>query len=242
MSIQKIYSYIEADKTVSLYVKKIDEPISTCEIFQEKKMMLVGISMGNSYFNDDRLRVILSGFSLAFEKVAVLLVDDLAVHNYRAMGYEEKKILHKISSHSRHLTNKIKKNIHEVEEKYHKNNIIFYQWKDIEVFPQYHKSVDVITEYYNNNNEFADEINQVTLKVMDSYISDAQDGSFVLDEAKWYLLKELAFIHCASDFFGSSLVTGYYIDFPLYRNLLSSNIMNEPNKHVFISYEYKEEF
>jgi cyclo(L-tyrosyl-L-tyrosyl) synthase len=241
MSIQKIYSHVEANKTTSLYVRKIEEPISSCTIFNEKKMILVGISMGNSYFNDDRLKVILSGFSLIFEKVVVLLVDDLAVHNYRAMGYDEHKIIHKISSHSRHLSNKIKKSIQEVEEKYNKKNITFYHWKEIEQFPQYHESLEVIIENYKKNNEFADEINQVTLKVMDHYISDTQIKDFAVEEAKWYLLKELAFVHCASDFFESPLVTGYYSDFPVYRNLLSSNMMKEPNKHVYIVYECKEE-
>ena len=72
--------------------------------------------------------------------------------------------------------------------------------------------------------------------------SNLGSESFSLDEAKWYLLKELAFIRCASDFFESSLVSGYYVDFPLFRSELLTNIMEEPNKISFVIYECKEEF
>lgn len=242
MPIQKIYSHHENGLTSSLYAQKIEKPISSCEIFKEKKTILIGISMGNSYFNEDRLRIILSGFSSQFENVAVLLVDDLAMHNYRAMGYDEKRAKKKITVNSNQLSNRIKRTIKEIEEKYNRTNIKFYQWRDIELFPQYHQSLKIITEHYNKGDAFACDINQVTSKVMNAYISNPQAENFVLDEAKWYLLKELAFTHCASDFFESSLVTGYYVDFPIYRNLLASSVMEEPNKHTFIIYECKEEF
>ena len=238
---EKIYSHHENGQTKSLYVKTVKEPISSCQIYNEKKMMLTGISLGNSYFNEDRLRVILSGFSSQFEKVAVLLVDDLAIHNYRARGYEEKRAKRKIKEDSNHTRNRIKKVIGEVEEKLGRNNIQFYQWKDIELFSQYHQSLEVITEYYKNDDEFAQEINQATLHVMDNYISAAQTKDSVLNEAKWYLLKEFAFINCASHFFESSLVSGYYADFPIFRNRLLPKIMKEPDQLCFVIYECREE-
>lgn len=237
MPIKKIYSSFQETEELSLYLKKIEEPISSCKIFKEKKMAMIGISMGNSYFSEDRLRFILSGFCSNFENVAVLLVDDLAIHNYRAMGYTEKKAKKKIRVNSNHTSNRIKKVIKGIEEKNCKKNIRFCQWGEVEEFTQYQQSVKLITEYYYNDNDFSSEINQATLKVMNEYISDTQTEGNVIEEAKWYLLKELAFIHCASEFFKSTLLTCYYTDFPLLRNILENDFMGIRDDHTMAIYE-----
>ncbi len=235
MPIQKIYTL---NKNISLYVKKSDGILNDCDVFQKKETLLLGISMGNSYFTKERLLLILLGFSSFFENVAVLLADTLAVHNYRILGYDETKIKRKLRTNSNHARNKIQNAIDEIVQIHHKENITFYQWDDVEAFHPYHQSLEKVSKLYDNDPRFAQEINQIVLHVMENHISDKISHLNVIDEAKWYFLKELAFIHASADFFNSSVVSAYYHDFPLFNR----TIMDELDKVSFITYECRETF
>lgn len=241
MQVKKIYSHHENARKQSLYVKKSDKPIDTCEIFNQKDLILIGISLGNSYFNEQRIRLILSGFCLKFKRIAVLLADELTIHNYRAVGYDEEKIQKKIRSESNHSRNRLKRVIDEVEAKFNRKNIEFYQWRDVESFSKYHDSLSVVNDHYNNENLFAHDVNQFVLKIINSNSSDCEAKNLMLDEAKWYLLKEIAFLHCASAFFGSSFVSGYYTDFPLFENQVFKNLIRRSNQISFVIYECRED-
>lgn len=238
MPIQKIYTHNQDSKTASLYVKKSDGHLDSCAVFQKKETLLLGISMGNSYFTKERLHLIILGFSSLFENVVVLLADALAVHNYRIMGYPENKIKRKLRENSNHARNKIQKTIHEIKQEHHKENITFYQWQDVESFTPYHQSLQKVSNLYDQDPIFAQEINQIVLHVMQQHISDKMSHLNVINEAKWYFLKELAFIHSSADFFNSSVVSAYYHDFPLFNR----TIMDELERVSFITYECKEAF
>jgi len=235
MPIQKIYTY---NKSLSLYVKIADGVLDDCDVFRKKETLLLGISMGNSYFTKERLQLIFLGFSSIFENVAVLLADALSVHNYRAQGYDEQKIKRKLRENSNHARNKIQSVIHELAHTYGKDNITFYQWHDVEAFHPYHQSLDKVSKLYDHDPRFSREIDQIVLHVMEHHASSAIQRPNAINEGKWYFLKELAFIHASADFFNSSVVSAYYQDFPLFNR----TIMSELDKVSFITYECKETF
>ena len=96
---------------------------------------------------------------------------------------------------------------------------------------------------YENDDKFFSEINSETLKIMNNFISEKYNEDEVLKEAKWYLLKELAFAYCASDFFNSSVLTCYYMDFSLYRNILKNKYtgLEQESQHDILIYECRDE-
>jgi len=230
-------------KEMSLYVKKAEESIDECKLYNEKELAMIGISLGNSYFSETRLKLILSGFSKNFKKVAVLLVDDLSMHNYLAMGYSKEKAKKKIKKASKSISNKILKIIDNLKIENNNDNIKFYKWKDVQAYSGFENSLKYIYDIYEKNHEFSSEINKGTLNMIGNYITDDFDEKEVIEEAKWYLLKELAFAYCASDFFNSSLLTCYYNDFTIYRNMLKSkyNGLEKQTKHDILIYECVED-
>ncbi|WP_294962989.1 tRNA-dependent cyclodipeptide synthase [Sulfurimonas sp.] len=234
MPIEKIYSYEKEDKAMSLYLKKNVGLISSCKIYKEKELAFIGISLGNSYYTEDRLKLILSGFSSIFKNVAVLLADDLSIHNYRAIGYTEEKANKKLKKEMKSTRSRILKTIKYVEEKSNKTNIKFYQWKDVEQSLAYSKAFKSVEEKYNNDENFLHGVQKLTLNVLKKYTSDTQE-EFVIDEGKYYILKELAFGLCASEFFKSSVLSCSYSDFPIYRDLLLSD--SQIDRHETLTYE-----
>ncbi|PHS58280.1 MAG: hypothetical protein COB17_03400 [Sulfurimonas sp.] len=234
-----LHSHEYAGQKMSLHVKKAESDIDRCELYQKKELALIGISLGNSYFNEKRLKLIISGFAKNFKKVAILLADDLAMHNYLAVGYSESKARKKIKKNSNFATNRINKIIEDLGDGY---DVKFYKWKDIESFSKFKDSLKLIETIYESDNEFSKEINNLTLKVIRSYTSNELNEIEVINEAKWYLLKELAFADCASDFFNSSLLTCYYTDISIYRKILNNEFkgLDKQINHDYLIYECRE--
>ena len=98
-----LYTNDSQDCKMSLYVKKEESPIETCDLYKNKELALIGVSLGNSYFSECRLKLIISGFSENFKNVVVLLVDDLSFHNYKAMGYDDDKAKKKVKKKSKNI-------------------------------------------------------------------------------------------------------------------------------------------
>jgi len=235
MPVIEMYRKHEDVKKDSIQVKKFDSKITSCNLYKEKKLAMIGISLGNSYFSEEKLKLILTGFSENFENVAVLLADEIAIHNFKTKGYSEDKAKQKIHKCSNNTSNKINRVIEEIGS----NNIRLYTWAEIEEFNLYQKSLKDITKLYNNNISFSREVRKKIYEKIKGNLDSQDDKEDIIDEAKWYLLKELAFALCASEFFNSPLLTCYYTDFALYREILNNKYHNgtECEKHDTLIYE-----
>lgn len=207
---------------MSLDVSKFDSNINECEMFNAKEFVLIGISLGNSFFNEERLELIIRGFSTNFRRVAVLLVDKLSEHNYRAMGYSEAKIEKKVRRNGNLTINRITRAIERTNEIYSKNNIELYRWSDIEAFDGYDEALEKVIQIYEKNGKFHDTIYETTRSVIEQYLQKQYEDAF-FEEAKWYFLKEVAMGCCVHDFFNeSSVLTCYYQDFRFYREFFEN--------------------
>jgi len=242
MSTINLYSSEVNDQAISLHVSKHQSKISECEMFKAKEFAFIGISLGNSYFNEKRLELIFKSFSANFKRVAVLLVDKLAVHNYRALGYNEQKIHQKMRKNINVAVNRITRAIEKANTLYEKDNIEFYQWEDIEKFDAYQDSLQKVTHLYETNLEFQNTLNQTTQEVIEKYLHEEFETSF-LDESKWYFLKEVAFGSCINEFFNEEKVLNcYYQDFKFYREFFEHDYMQLESlkKQDFIVYHCSE--
>jgi hypothetical protein len=60
------------------------------ELVKKRDLIMIGISMGNGYFNRSRLEVILTGMANYFSQLVVFIPDIPAIHTYRAIGYDKR--------------------------------------------------------------------------------------------------------------------------------------------------------
>lgn len=232
-----LYENSIKDKQMSLVVSKYNSKISECELFGNKEFILIGVSLGNSYFSEERLELIIRGFSKSFQRVAILLVDDLAKHNFKAMGYDEKKIKKKIKNSANHTSNRIKGVIDRTNNLYKKNNIKFYKWSYVESFEAYHNSLEDVAQLYKSDALFRQNIFNTTSNVIKKYLNSELIQESV-EEAKWYFLKELAFGCSINQIFKEEKVlTSYYEDFKFYREFFETSFLNfgkEKNEELII--------
>jgi len=237
-----LYKSTINDKVMSLSVSKYHSDINECKIFNTKKFAFIGISLGNSFFNRERLELIIKAFSTNFQRVAILLVDELSIHNYRAMGYNDKKIKKKLKTNTNVAVNRINEAINKTNTIYKKDNIEFYKWADIEKFNGYHNALEQVIHLYETNCEFKTLLNQTTQEVIEKYLHEEFNDAF-LEESKWYFLKEIAFVYCINDFFDEeSVVNCYYQDFKFSREFVKNNYIETDNskKQDFIIYHCSE--
>lgn len=221
----ELYKNIINGKQMSLSVSKYKKEIRDCTIFKGKEFAFIGISLGNSYFKEDRLELIFRAFSKNFRRVAILLVDELSIHNYKAMGYSKKKIKKKLRQNSNVARNRILRCMDNTNEIYSKDNIEFYKWNDIEKSHLYKNKLSEITKLYENNIDFKNKINDVTKDVIEKYLKE-KSTEFFISESKWYFLKEISFGCCINDFFSENeILNCYYQDFRFYREFFESELI-----------------
>ena len=246
-----LYSERRENQNLSLLVNTGNDEFEyvTHQIFAKKELAVVGMSLGNSYFSEKRIRFILSGLSSYFKEVAVIITDEIAIHNFRAMGYTEQKSQSKVTKSANALANKINRAIATVENNEETDNastvhtlspsINLYRWKQLNSCPAYQETFEQVQILYHNHSGFSSAIRATTLQVMKKHITSLRTINSVVDEAKWYLLKECAFALAAPDFFRVPLLTAYYTDFPIYRRLLSGFYTGKTTtEHEFITYQY----
>jgi|GEM_PF-1767496 len=242
MKIEELYSGIVNDKKMSLSVSKYNAHVNQCEMFNNKEFIFIGISLGNSYFNEERLELIIKAFSVNFKRVAVFLVDKLSAHNYRAMGYNEKKIHRKVRTNTNLTVNRIQRAIKKTNELYKKNNIKFYRWEDIENFKGYPTTLEKVVQLYEADSEFQNIIYETTKNVVEKYLHEQFNDVF-FDESKWYFLKELAMGLCLNDFLNeNNILNCYYQDFKFFREFFESDYLekDDSKKQDFIIYHCSE--
>jgi len=242
MSKVNLYQSIINGKEMSLSVSQHHSEISQCEMFNSKEFAFIGISLGNSYFSEERLELILKSFSMNFKRVVILLVDKLSMHNYRAIGYDEQKIKKKVKANSHRAINRISRAIEKTKSVSKKENIEFYQWSDVEAFDAYHDALEKITQLYETYDQFKDTITEITKEVIEKYLHEQFNETF-LNESKWYFLKELAFGSCINDFFHEENVLNcYYQDFKFYREFFENDYIEQDSskKQEFLIYHCSE--
>ena len=244
-----LYSEFQNNQNLSLLVNiRNDESEDiTRDIFEKRELAVVGMSLGNSYFNEERIRFILAGLSSHFKEVAVIITDGIAVHNFRAMGYDEQKAQSKVKKSANALVNKIKRSIATIETNTEIEpspvgdrlpKISLYRWNQLNDCPSYQQAFEDVQVLYQNHQGFSSAIHKTTFKVMEKYITASQTAQDVVEEAKWYLLKECAFFLAAPNFFRMPLLSSYYTDFPICRQLLSGYYTGKQStNHGFMTYQ-----
>lgn len=106
-----------------------------------KELALIWMSAGNSYFTEERIDKLLNFADNNFDKVIIFSPDKPAEHNFRALGYEEKKVKKKAKLNANLLMNRAKRVL---DKKENKNKFILESWENIEKNEDYKKELSKI--------------------------------------------------------------------------------------------------
>lgn len=179
------------------------------------------MSAGNSYFKEEVIERIMKFAASKFTKVIVLAPDEPAEHTYKALGYEKNKSKRKAKLNANLLQNRARR----IKEKLIKEgigkNIEIIEWVDDIITNEYYKkSYQNILKLYKNNRQFRDDAKETTKLVLTSKFNNISENT--VDEAVFYLLKELAFIFASLEIYHAEEATYiYHKEWPIYQKFIS---------------------
>ncbi len=189
-------------------------------ILAERGTFIVGMSPGNSYFNEARVHEILSWATTHSDDVRVMIPDLPSVYTLRARG--ERKPEQKARLNGNNLANKCKRAIEQIAARGMHAHINLIHWsEDIERNESYKASLQQITELYAENAIFRTDVRNTTRCVLESHCTESGIEAAITEGSK-YLLCELAFLQASPAVLRVSRAAYvYHRNWPVFENLIN---------------------
>lgn len=208
------------------------------ELVKKRELMTVGISIGNGYFNRERVEIILMGMASYFKEVIVIVPDLPALHTYRALGYDEHHAKEKVKKHRQTIERHCKHVSEQMQNDFGRDNIRILTWsdglyKENDYQLAYRKAIDI----FHNNLIFREAIlrnteRYILARLEDSDVQQLGGMKKVVEIASHYLIEEMAFHDVFHTIMPTSPISSYYRDLELTTNYVNGNYSNSPNEHV----------
>ncbi len=157
------------------------------EVLKNRGVLIIGISICNSYFGEENLqKIIVWAIEQGFTSVYIMIPDEPAVHTLMAVrGYAEGKAKIKSRLQSNALENKCKAILNKISV----DGFQILRWGAFDAHPAYIEALQLIRGVYACDTGFKDVLQQEVRKVFDTPPTDLQ-----ISIAVEFLFKELAFI------------------------------------------------
>lgn len=205
------------------------------ELVKKRDLVMVGVSMGNGFFNKSRLEIILTGMATYFSELVVLIPDMPALHTYRAIGYDEPTVISKVKKHRRTTIKCCKSIFKQKNEVFRKDNVRILTWdKVLALGNDYQMAYQRAIETYHHHLGFKQAIERNTERYIlprleQQNIQQLGGMDIVIKEVIYYLLEEMAFHEIFHLILGKESISCYYKELELAPNYLSGNYGNLPN-------------
>ena len=176
------------------------------EIVQDRGLAIVGMSLGNSYFNKDRIGELLRCCSVIFSHVRVMIADKPAEHTYKAIGYSPQEAVRKARLKGNTLQNQSQKSIDNIL-----GDVTLVEWGDeIDSHPSYLRELVRVEALYTESDIFREEVRGTTGIALDGKLKKGVEMVSAVNEGVHYLLKELAFLSASPEIFGTERIAYIY--------------------------------
>lgn len=199
----------------------------------DKNGYIIGMSPGNSYFKDEKIKFLLKETVEKYKKVSILIPDVPAISTYIAYGYAENVARRdKAIPQGNLLRNKVQRAMTQLG--YNEQQVIVIDWKDqVEPNNNYQSELTKIKELYNDNDQFQADVDKATEDVLLSSGRDFEDISKATKIAVHYLLSEIAFLEWAPDFLKTKEISYiYHNNWPVYENYITGKYDNKSKPHM----------
>ena len=180
-------------------------------IYYEKGFAVIGLSLGNSYFKNEKIQELVRFGVDNFSQVQLMILDCPAVHTYSALGYSLKVAEKKARLNGNTLRNHAKRAIASICDisVFPKVGIINWQ-EEIIQNEDYRREYQTLCSLYDINLDFRFAVRQTTQSVLEFKLKSNQNIDVAIDEGVNYLLKELAFLCASPDIFGVEKIAYMY--------------------------------
>jgi len=209
------------------------------ELVKKRELMTVGISIGNGYFNKERMEIILTGVANYFSKVVAIVPDVPAVYTYQALGYDKHHAEQRVKEHRNKIVNCCESIVSEAQKSDGCNiKLQLMTWHDD--FPQqeyYQQAYKRAVEIYHFSSKFRESIQRNTkhyilARLKDQDIQQLGGVDHVVEKAVHYLIEEMALHDVFEVVLGNEPIASYYKELELIPNYANGKYDNTPNKHV----------
>lgn len=208
------------------------------ELVKKRELITMGISLGNGYFNRERLEVILNGMANYFKDVIVIFPDLPVLHTYRALGYDEHYALERMKKHMKDKRGICKQISGQVLKSSGRNNIQFITWSDDVVNQKcYQEARERSIHLYNEDMEFRESVLRNTERYILARLGEQdihQLGGMkkMVESAAYYLIEELAFHEVLHLILNKIPTISYYRELELISNYVNGKYNNLCNNNI----------
>ncbi|MHB8831542.1 MAG: tRNA-dependent cyclodipeptide synthase [Patescibacteria group bacterium] len=202
------------------------------EVLKKHGLVIIWMSVGNSYFNKERIEEILEYAAKHFSVVRILIPYEPAIYTYLALGYDATRANSKARLGSNRLTNHTKRTISE-NASFRGKDIRILNWaEEVEQADVYQKNYSVMTHLYETNHQFQIDVEKTTLEVL----NNKSDNNISAEKVKIgvkYLLEELSFVLSSPNLFKvDKTAYMYHRRWPIYEKLVNGEYDNKPKEDI----------
>ncbi len=166
-------------------------------ILESRGSAIVGMSLGNSYFNRPTIDELLYFCATSFCSLSVMIPDLPAEHTYKALGYSAEQAQRKARLGGNTLRNHCQGEVQLYD------NISIFDWqRDVESHGEYCHQLETLRLLYNSNPNFKENVQSATAGVVQRKLKKERKIEDAIEEGIHYLLKELAFLSVAPSVLG----------------------------------------
>lgn len=186
------------------------------ELMRKRPLVVLGMSPGNAFFTRKRIEIAVCGMARLFGEVAVIVPDTIAVHTYRALGYDEKQSKAKAREHGVNIKNRCLRAIERARIETPSAKLRMLDWEqDVASLPSYANSYAKVCELFETHEQFRKDVLAKGRSLLASKLSPEAVTDAATRECIEYLLKEFAYFNLLRTAFGREVVVPYHQDFKL---------------------------
>jgi tRNA-dependent cyclodipeptide synthase len=186
------------------------------DLLPARPLAVLGFSPGNAFFTRKRVEIAVCAMARLFGEVAVVIPDTIAVHTYRALGYNEKQSYVKARENGLNLKNRCLRAIERVRAESPTADVRILDWdRDVASLPGYSNAYARVSALFDANERFRNDVLDKGYSVLGAKLGRETVTYAAAREGVEYLLKELAYFTLFRSTFGRDVVVPYHQDFRL---------------------------
>lgn len=172
-----------------------------CEILHNSGSIIVGMSLGNSYFSSENITRLFRFLHTLNLQVYIVVMDKPSEHNYLALGYSEDRVADKIKKKGAEIFRAIDSALKQVDSQGEHFHIL--NWDIIREHKDYQHARLILEQLYLSNELFRNDLRCA----VDAYLTPKLKGQSMTEQrhisADQYLLEELAFLISSREILGA---------------------------------------
>ncbi len=189
-------------------------------VLRTNGMVIVGLSIGNSYYNKKNIEALLGFLGQYASNIELFIPEGPAQHTYRALGYNEIEATRKCRLNANTIRNHYSEILARSSDLENETNEIDWECK-VACDPEYLKRLKEIELLYDLHLDFYRDVRQATSEVLAHKRREAPISEDSIDIGVKFLLEELAFLLAAPKIFDSTNIAYvYHKDWGIFEKLI----------------------